>query len=152
MIGLELCLQNKVWLIDPMKQEVLFICTHNSARSQMAEAFLNKLFSHRFESYSAGIQPTKINPYVISAMNELDIDLSRKNSKSVKEFLNREIDLVVTVCDGAKESCPFFPGAKKYIHKAFEDPSKFQGTDEEILQKIRQVRDENKELIESNFK
>ena len=130
-----------------MKQTVLFICTHNSARSQMAEAFFNKFFPNRFKAYSAGIEPTKINPHVVEVMAELGFDLSKNRSKSVNEFIGTQIDYVVTVCDGAKGACPFFPGAKNYIHRAFSDPSSFQGSEDEILKQIRRVRDEIQEWI-----
>ena len=133
-----------------MKKKVLFICTHNSARSQMAEAFLNKLYGDKYEAYSAGIEPKEINPYVVKAMAEIGIDISKQRSKSIKEFWGQNFDYVVTVCDNAKENCPFFPG-EKIIHKSFEDPSEFRGSEEEIMKKVRQVRDEIKEWIRKTF-
>jgi arsenate reductase len=134
-----------------MKQKVLFICTHNSARSQIAEAFLKKLFSDRFDVNSAGTHPGKLNPYVVSAMAELDIDISDNQTKNVDEFNGIQFDFVVTVCDSAKSECPFFPGAVKYIHRSFPDPSSFSGTETEIMAKIRKVRDEIKDWIEEAF-
>jgi len=131
-------------------KSVLFICTHNSARSQMAEAFLNKLCGDRYEAKSAGITPTQINPYVVKAMAGIGIDLSTHRSKSILEFQGKTFDYVVTVCDAAREACPFFPGEKE-IHKSFPDPSTFKGTEEEILQKVRVVRDEIKDWVESTF-
>ena len=95
-----------------MKKKVLFICTHNSARSQMAEAFLNKLCGDKYKAHSAGIEPREINPYVVKAMAEIGIDISKQRSKSIKEFWGKNFDYVVTVCDNAKENCPFFPGEK----------------------------------------
>ena len=133
-----------------MKKKVLFICTHNSARSQMAEAFLNKLYGDKYEAYSAGIEPREINPYVVKAMAEIGIDISKQRSKSINEFWDQNFDYVVTVCDNAKENCPFFPG-EKIMHKSFEDPAEFGGSEEEIMKKVRQVRDEIKEWIRKTF-
>lgn len=134
-----------------MRQKVLFICIHNSARSQMAETFLKHLFSNKFEVFSAGTEPSKINTYVMKVMAEVGFDLSNKTTKNVKEFLDFGIDIVVTVCDGAKKTCPFFPGAKKDLHQAFPDPSSFTGSDYEILENVRKVRDDIKAWIESTF-
>ena len=128
----------------------LFICTHNSARSQMAEAFLNKLCGDRYEAKSAGITPTQMNPYVAKAMAEIGIDLSTHRSKSILEFRGKTFDYVVTVCDAAREACPFFPGEKE-IHKSFPDPSALKGTEEKILRKVRVVRYEIKEWVEKTF-
>jgi len=129
-----------------VKKKVLFICTHNSARSQMAEGFVNSLLGDRYEGYSAGIEPTKVNPYAVKAMAELGIDISKHRSKSIEEFRGKNFDYVVTVCESAKETCPFFPG-EELIHKDFEDPSEFRGIEEEILEKVRRVRDEIKDWI-----
>ena len=129
---------------------VLFICTHNSARSQMAEAFLNALRGDKYEAKSAGVTPTQINPYVAKVMEEIGIDLSTHRSKSILEFQGKTFDYVVTVCDSARENCPFFPGEIE-IDKSFPDPSSFTGTEEEILAKVRAVRDEIKEWIDRTF-
>lgn len=129
---------------------ILFICTHNSARSQMAEAFVNNVCSD-FKAYSAGIEPTSVNPYVVMVMAELGIDISKNRSKSVKEFAGETFDYVVTVCDHAKETCPFFPGGK-HIHKGFEDPSSVTGTEEEILAKVRYIRNEIRDWVVKTFK
>jgi arsenate reductase len=134
-----------------MKKRIIFICTHNSARSQMAEGILRTLYGDKFEVFSAGTEPTNVNPFAIEVMKEIGIDISKQRAKSVKEFLGEDFDLVVTVCDHAKESCPFFPGGKRYAHKGFEDPSQFKGNDEEILSGFRKVRDEIKEWIEKAF-
>ncbi|MFX0087174.1 MAG: arsenate reductase ArsC [Candidatus Hodarchaeota archaeon] len=132
-------------------QKVLFICTHNSARSQMAEALLRSKFSDRYQVFSAGTEPSNINPYIKRVMNEIGIDISGYESKHVNLFLGEEIDLVVTLCDSAKESCPFFPGAKQYDHKNFPDPSRFTGTEEEILNRIRGIREELSKWIDQEF-
>ena len=129
---------------------VLFICTHNSARSQMAEAFLNKLCGDKYEAGSAGVTPTGINPYVAKAMAEVGVDLSTHRSKSIMEFQGKNFNYVVTVCDAARENCPFFPGEIE-VDKSFPDPSAFTGTEEEILRKVRVVRDDIKNWIESTF-
>jgi arsenate reductase len=134
-----------------MKKRALFICTHNSARSQMAEGFLNALRGDRYEAYSAGIEPSRINPYAVKAMAEVGIDISTHRSKSIEEFRGESFDYVVTVCDHAKEACPFFPG-ERILHKDFEDPSEFKGTEDEILEKVRDVRDEIKDWIEKTFR
>jgi len=134
-----------------MKKRILFICTHNSARSQMAEAFLKTLFPEWFEVYSAGTQPGKLNPFVVKAMVEVGMDISGNHTKSVDEFKGDKFDLVVTVCDQAKETCPYFPGALGYLHRNFEDPSTFTGSEEEIMEKARQVRDNIKNWVLETF-
>jgi arsenate reductase len=116
----------------------------------MAEAFLNKLCRDRYEAKSAGITPTQINPYFVKAMAEIGIDLSLHRSKSILKFQGKTFDYVVTVCDAAREACPFFPG-EKGIHKSFSDPSMFEGSEEKLLRKGRVVRDEIKDWIESTF-
>lgn len=133
------------------KKYVLFICTHNSARSQMAEGFLNHLYVDHFEAHSAGTEPSKVHPLAVKAMEEVGIDISHHTSKSAADFIKKEIDYVVTVCDTAKQTCPFFPGGKKAIHKSFEDPSQTQGTEEDKLQVFRRIRDEIKEWIDMIF-
>jgi len=129
-------------------KKVLFICTHNASRSQMAEGFLNALCSNKFKGYSAGIEPTVVNPHVIKVMAEVGIDISKKRSKSIEEFRKECFDYVVTVCDRAKEMCPFFPG-RELIHQGFKDPSKFKGSEPKILSDVRSVRDEIKDWIET---
>ena len=129
---------------------VLFLCTHNSARSQMAEAFLNHLCGERFKAESAGVTPTRINPHVEKVMAEIGVPLEGHRSKSIVEFQGRTFNYVVTVCDQAKENCPFFPGEKE-IHKPFQDPSSITGTEEEIIANARQIRDEIKEWIYEFF-
>jgi arsenate reductase len=133
------------------KHRVLFICTHNSARSQMAEGLLRNLYGDRYEAYSAGIEPTKIHPFAIEVMDEIGIDISNHHAKNVSEFKSAEFDYVVTVCDNAKETCPFFPGAKEYIHKSFEDPSQYVGAEKNNSEFFGHLRDEIKEWIEKTF-
>ena len=138
---------------DPIhrKKTVLFICTHNSARSQMAEGFLNALYGSQYKAYSAGTEPSAVNLYAVKVMAEAGIDISRNRSKSVEEFVTMSFDYVVTVCDHAKETCPFFPGGKTYIHKGFEDPSQITGSENENLARVRKIRDEIKEWIHELF-
>jgi arsenate reductase len=116
----------------------------------MAEAFLKALCGDKYKAKSAGITPTQINPYVVKVMAEIGIDLSTHRSKSILEFQGKPFDFVVTVCDAAREACPFFLG-EKGMHKSFPDPSAFKGSEEEILRKVRVVRDEIKEWIENSF-
>jgi len=132
------------------KKKVLFLCTHNSARSQMSEGLLRALYGDRYEAYSAGTEVTRVNPYVAKSMAQIGIDLSAHRSKSVEEFRGMEFDYVVTVCDNARENCPFFPG-KQIIHHSFSDPSRFTGTEEEILQGVAKVREEIKAWIIETF-
>lgn len=134
-----------------MKQSVLFICTHNSARSQIAEAWLNTLYGKYYRAESAGITPTTINPYVVQVMAEVGIDVSMQRSKSIKEFYGTSFDYVVTVCDQAQETCPFFPG-KRILHQSFSDPSQAKGNEREILNTVRMIRDIIKQWIVQTFK
>ncbi len=132
------------------KKRVLFICVHNSARSQMAEAYLNHLAGDMFIAESAGLEPGILNPYVVKVMKEEGIDISKNKTKSVFDFykLGKLFDYVITVCDRqAEEQCPVFPGITKRLHWEFSDPSKFTGNEEEILDKVRKVRDEIKNTI-----
>ena len=133
-----------------MKKKVIFICKNNSARSQIAEGFLKAFFKNKYESYSAGIQPTSINPYAIEVMKEIGIDISNQYSKSIEEFQDVKFDYVVTVCDGIKENCPIFYG-EKIIHKTFKDPSQFDGYIENILYEYKKIRDEIKKFILETF-
>lgn len=133
------------------KAKVLFLCTHNSARSQMAEGLLRAMYGNRFEAHSAGTEVTRVNPYVIRSMAKIGLDLSGHRSKHLNEFANENIDYVVTVCDNAKEACPYFPNAKNRLHRSFPDPSKFGGTEEDILKEVAKVREEIKVWIEDVF-
>lgn len=124
------------------KQKVLFLCTGNSARSQMAEGYLRQLAGDRFEVFSAGTHPVGLNPKAVAAMKEIGIDISKHQSKSVDEFVGQSFDYVITVCDSAKESCPIFPGATERLHYSFQDPAAANGTAEEQLALFERVRDE----------
>src|ERR1700739_2991044 len=126
------------------KMNILFVCVHNSARSQMAEAFLKLYGGDSFEVESAGLEPGTLNPLVVEAMQEIGIDISKNKTKRVFDFIrqSRRFHYVITVCDEASaERCPIFPGVVKRLHWSFEDPSIFQGTKEEKLAKIREIRD-----------
>lgn len=124
------------------KRRILFLCTHNSARSQMAEGFARSLAGADFDIASAGTEATRVHPLAIRAMDEVGIDLRGHTSKTLDRFLHEPWDYVITVCDSANESCPVFPGAAKRVHWSFRDPSTVQGPDEERLAVFRQVRDE----------
>lgn len=135
----------------PMKQKVLFICTHNSARSQMAEGYLNARYRDRYEAFSAGTEVTRVHPLAIAAMEEIGIDISNHWSKVLIEFFDQDIDIVVTVCDSANAACPIFPGAKKMIHVSFHDPSGATGTQQDQMKIFRLVRDEIVSWINTNL-
>ena len=118
---------------------VLFLCVHNSARSQMAEGLLRTIAGGRFEAFSAGVEATEVRPLAIRAMAEVGIDISGQRSKTVQEFEGQAFDWVVTVCDDAKEACPYFPGERQ-LHWSFDDPSAAEGPEEERLEVFRRVR------------
>ena len=124
------------------KIRVLFICTHNSARSQMAEGFLRHLAGDRFDVYSAGTEATSIRPEAIFVMNEIGIDISGQTSKTLHRYLPERWDYVITVCDDANESCPVFPGTSERSHWSFPDPSKATGSEEARVSAFRDVRDQ----------
>jgi arsenate reductase len=130
------------------KQRVLFLCTHNSARSQMAEGLLRTLGGDRFEAFSAGTDATQVRPLAIRAMAELGIDISAQTSKTLHRYLKERFDAVITVCDQANEACPVFFGARERLHWSFPDPSKAEGSEEQQLEVYRQVRDAIRERIE----
>jgi arsenate reductase len=135
-----------------MNSTVLFICIHNSARSQMAEAFLSRICGGRFEAHSAGLEPGRLNPFVVEAMREIGIDISGNRTKSVlDEFKSgRMFEYVITVCDPASaERCPIFPGVTKRLHWGFPDPSDVLGTSEQNLERAREIRDMIKERVEA---
>jgi arsenate reductase len=125
-------------------QRVLFLCTGNSARSQMAEAFLRKYGGEQFEAYSAGLEPKGLNPFTIRVMQEAGIDVSGQKSKGVGTYLGKVLfQYLITVCDDAEKNCPStWPGISKREHWSFDDPAAFEGTDEEKLAKFRQIRDQ----------
>jgi arsenate reductase len=132
------------------KEKVLFLCTNNSIRSQIAEGLLNTILGSKYIAFSAGINPTIINPYAVEVMKEIGIDLSKQYSKVIDDFKGENFDIIVTVCDNAKEACPFFPG-KKIIHKSFEDPAQYSGSIEDTLEIFRKTRDEIKKWIIGTF-
>ena len=132
-----------------MKKTVLFICVHNSARSQMAEGLVNALYGGRFEAVSGGTEATRVHPSAIKAMAEIGIDISGHYSKSIDVFEGQRFDFVVMVCDDKQTDCPFFPGGKEYIHHAFDDPAACAGTDAEVLACFRRARDEIRAWIET---
>jgi arsenate reductase (thioredoxin) len=130
------------------RQRVLFLCTHNSARSQMAEGLLRALGGQRFEAFSAGTEATRVRPLAVRAMAELGIDISGQESKTLERYLDQPFDQVITVCDQANEACPVFFGAKQRLHWSFPDPSKVTGSEDEQLAVYRSVRDAIRERIE----
>jgi len=132
------------------KRKVLFVCIHNSARSQMAEAFLNQICGEQFEAFSAGIEPGKLNPIVVEAMREVGIDISANRTKSVADMQSgKRFDYVVTVCDETSaERCPVFPGATQRLHWGFPDPSALQGDFHGRLTQTREIRDAVKAKVE----
>jgi arsenate reductase (thioredoxin) len=130
------------------KRRVLFLCTHNSARSQMAEGLLRYLAGDRFEPYSAGTEATRVRPLATRAMGELGIDISHQESKTLDRYLGEPFDVVITVCDQAAEVCPVFPGARERRHWSFPDPAQATGSTEEQLAVYRAVRDAIRERIE----
>jgi arsenate reductase (thioredoxin) len=123
-------------------QRILFLCTHNSARSQMAEGLLRHLAGDRFEIMSAGTEATSVRPEAIRAMADLGVDISGQSSKTLERYLGEPFDYVVTVCDDANEACPVFPGAENRLHWSFQDPSRAEGSEEKRLEVFRKVRDE----------
>ena len=133
------------------KQRVLFLCTHNSARSQMAEGLLRHLAGDQFEVYSAGTEATRVRPLAIRAMADLGIDVSGQESKTLDRYLGETFDAVITVCDQANESCPVFAGARSRLHWSFPDPSHATGSEEEQLAVYRAVRDAIRARIEAEL-
>jgi arsenate reductase (thioredoxin) len=134
-----------------MPMTVLFICVHNSARSQMAEGLVNAFHADRLHALSGGTEATRVHPAAVEAMAEIGVDISGHRSKSIDEFMDRKFDVVVTVCDNAQTDCPFFPGGREYIHRAFEDPAACRGTDEEVRACFRKSRDEIRKWIEAEL-
>jgi arsenate reductase len=131
-----------------MKPKVLFLCTGNSARSQMAEAFLRKYAGDRFEVFSAGLEPSVINPLTIQVMEETGVDMTGHFAKGLDTFLGKvHFAYLITVCSKAEEKCPIFPGMGQRLHWPFDDPAAFQGSQAEKLAKFRQVRDEIEEKV-----
>jgi len=136
----------------PQKKKLLFLCTGNSCRSQMAEAWTKHLKGDLFEAYSAGVKPKGLDPRAVKAMAEAGLDISGWKSKDVDAFGNMEFDYVVTLCDNARESCPYFPAKTRLIHRGFDDPpglAENAKSEEEAMAHYRRVRDEIKAFVES---
>jgi len=121
--------------------KVLFLCTENACRSQMAEGLVNHDLAGQVQAWSAGVRPSRVNPRAVQVMGELGIDLSRHYAKAVEDLAGERFDLVITVCDQAQEQCPLFPGETEVRHVGFPDPAKATGTEEEIMAAFRRVRD-----------
>ncbi len=132
-------------------KKVLFLCTHNAARSQMAEGFVNARYRDRYEAYSAGNEPTEVHACAVKAMAEVGIDISAHRAKSVDEFTDTSFDYVVTLCADATESCPIFPGGVEYLERAFSDPVSAKADERDACKPFREVRDEIAAWIESTF-
>ena len=133
------------------KERVLFVCTHNSARSQMAEGLLRYHYGDRYEAFSAGTHPGGVNPFAVEVMREVGIDLSDHRSQHIDDFADSPMDHVVTVCDSAREECPYLPARKRNLHESFADPSAAQGSDEEKRAAFRRARDEIRAWLDSAF-
>jgi len=133
------------------KKKVLFICTHNSARSQMAEGLVNALWGERFQAHSAGTEPSRVNPLAVEVMKEIGIDISHHRSRGIGEFIDQSFEYVITVCDRANETCPFFPGGSVRLHKGFMDPASVVGNEERKREAFRAVRDQIKEWLETDL-
>lgn len=132
----------------PRKSKVLILCTGNSARSQMAEGLFRQAGGNRYHVFSAGTNPSLVRPEAVAVMREIGIDISGHRSKSVDEFAGQELDLVITVCDNAKESCPVFPGTTQRLHWPFEDPAALAGSEEQRLAAFRSIRDQIRARIQ----
>ena len=131
-----------------MTKKILVLCTGNSCRSQIAEGYLRHFANGNAEIYSAGVETHGVNPKAIAIMQEDGIDISDHTSNNIDEYYDIDFDFVITVCDNAKERCPFFPTKAKKFHHNFSDPAKAKGTDEEINEQFRQVRQQIKEFCE----
>jgi arsenate reductase len=127
--------------------QVLFLCTENACRSQMAEGLVNHDLAGQVQAFSAGVRPTRVNPMAIQVMAELGIDISHYHSKSVDELADEQFDLVITVCDRAQQQCPIFPGDTEVMHVGFPDPATATGSEAEILTVFRRVRDALREQL-----
>jgi len=134
-----------------MKQQILFLCTHNSCRSQMAEALVNHYLGDHCQAFSAGTEATRVNPLAVHVLTELGLDTSHQHSKTIDEFAGQTFDHVVTLCGDANEKCPLFFGGVERIHHGFDDPSRLNGSTETVLPEFRRVRDEIKNWIIDYF-
>jgi len=134
-----------------MKKRVLFLCTANSCRSQMAEGIVNHFLGDRLEAFSAGTRASFVNPTAIEAMKEIGVDMSNHRSKNLSEFDGKSFDHVITLCGDANETCPLYIGGTKKTHIGFDDPAKATGSPEEILREFRRVRNEIKDKLTNYF-
>lgn len=134
-----------------MKKHILFLCTHNSCRSQMAEALANHFLGNRYHAFSAGTEATRVNPLAIRVLAELGIDTSHQYSKTIEEYAGQNFDHVVTLCGDANEKCPLFFGGVQRLHRGFDDPSRLTGGEESVLPEFRRVRDDIKTWIIDYF-
>ena len=141
----------KADIIGCMKKRILFLCTHNSCRSQMAEALANHFLSDTCQAFSAGTEATRVNPLAALVLTELGIDITPLRSKTMEEFVGQSFDCVITLCGDANEKCPLFFGGVERNHHGFEDPSRLKGSEEEVLPEFRRVRDEIKNWIIDYF-
>lgn len=132
-------------------KKILILCTGNSARSQMAEGLLKHITKGAYEVFSAGTHPSLVRPEAIEALAEIGIDISTHYSKSINEFAGEEIDYILTVCDNARESCPYFPAGTKIIHHSFKDPVEIEGDEKIRLAAFKKARDEIKKYLENDF-
>jgi arsenate reductase (thioredoxin) len=137
--------------MDKTPKRILFLCTHNSCRSQMAEALANHFLGENWVAYSAGTEATAVNPMAAQVLTELGIDTSPLKSKTMEEFTGQQFDQVVTLCGDANEKCPLFFGGVQRIHQGFQDPSRLKGSEEELLPEFRRVRDEIRNWITDSF-
>ncbi|MEZ5424794.1 MAG: arsenate reductase ArsC [Pyrinomonadaceae bacterium] len=133
------------------KKKILVLCTANSARSQMAEGLLKHICQDKYDVNSAGTKASLVRPEAIEVLREIGIDISSHRSKSAEEFAQDEIDFVLTVCDNAKENCPYFPAKTKLIHHSFEDPAAVEGDEPARLEAFRRVRDQISQYLEGEF-
>ena len=133
------------------KKKILVLCTGNSARSQMAEGLLKHITKGEYEVFSAGTKPSIVRPEAIKVLSEIGIDISGNRSKSVDEFDQEKIEYILTVCDNAKENCPYFPAETKLTHRSFDDPADVSGNEEKRLEMFRKVRDQIKTYLENEF-
>ena len=134
-----------------MKKRVLFLCTANSCRSQMAEGIINHFFRDKIAAFSAGTEASYVHPTAIEVMKEIGIDISKHQSKNLTAFDGQSFDYVITLCGSANETCPLYIGATKKKHISFDDPAKAEGTKEEVLREFRRIRDEIKEKLTTFF-
>ena len=134
-----------------MKKRVIFLCTHNSCRSQMAEGIVNHFLGDRFQAFSAGTEATRVNPLAIRVLAELGIDISGHRSKVLDEFAGKSFEYVITLCGDAADKCPLFFGGVRRVHIGFDDPSRLPGSDEQVLPEFRRVRDEIRDRLIDYF-